>query len=119
MPKPEQICGCLTTNPQPHFSQCTYPSNLCLTLCQVRQECESTGFLAITGHGISDQQLQQLFDTATQLFDLPIDLKSKLTVKDMQAGRGYEISPEHKAYMQVRAALGCVYQRLVSKWPCS
>jgi hypothetical protein len=70
-------------------------------LLQVQQECAATGFLAITGHGISNQQLQQLFATARQLFDLSYEVKMQLVVKDMQAGRGYEISPEHKAYMQV------------------
>jgi isopenicillin N synthase-like dioxygenase len=97
-----QVPGNYTLGPTCKSDQWLHPLTL-LNPCQVRQECESTGFLAITGHGISDQQLQQLFDTASQLFDLPYDTKCQLTVRDMQAGRGYEISPEHKAYMQVSA----------------
>lgn len=68
---------------------------------QVQQECASTGFLAIQGHGISTDTLQQLFATARQLFDLPYEQKMRLVVDDMKAGRGYEVSPEHRAYMQV------------------
>jgi isopenicillin N synthase-like dioxygenase len=74
---------------------------ICAIFLQVQQECEATGFLAVTGHGISIQQLQQLFSSARQLFDLPFDIKMQMVVRDMKAGRGYEISPEHKAYMQV------------------
>lgn len=70
-------------------------------MVQVQQECAATGFLAIQGHGIPAAQLQQLFATAKQLFDLPLQDKMRLTVQDMQAGRGFEISPEHKSYMQV------------------
>lgn len=68
---------------------------------QVQRECEATGFLAITGHGISLCQLEQLFAASRKLFDLPLEVKLQLVVKDMKAGRGYEISPEHKTYMQV------------------
>lgn len=68
---------------------------------QVQQECEATGFLAITGHGISLCQLEQLFAASRKLFDLPLEVKLQLVVKDMKAGRGYEISPEHKTYMQM------------------
>lgn len=67
---------------------------------QVQQECLSTGFLAVTGHGIADIQLQQLFEAAERLFDLSMEAKQQLVVQDMQRGRGYEISPEHKQYMQ-------------------
>eukprot|EP00878_Enallax_costatus_P012004 GHUV01012533.1.p1 GENE.GHUV01012533.1~~GHUV01012533.1.p1 ORF type:complete len:253 (+),score=74.71 GHUV01012533.1:170-928(+) len=67
---------------------------------QVQHECLETGFLAVTGHGIEDTQLQQLFLAAEHLFDLPLDVKLQLVVEDMQRGRGYEISPEHKQYMQ-------------------
>jgi hypothetical protein len=71
-------------------------------IAAVQRECEATGFLAITGHGISSQQLAALFTAARQLFDLPLETKlQQMVVSDMQAGRGYEISPEHKAYMQV------------------
>lgn len=68
---------------------------------QVQQECACTGFLAVTGHGISTGQLQQLFAVARELFDAPHEDKLKLVVDGMMAGRGYEISPEHNAYMQV------------------
>lgn len=75
-------------------------------LLQVQQECAVTGFLAIRGHGISTDTLQQLFATARQLFDLSYEQKMQLVVKEMKAGRGYEISPEHKAYMQVGEGWG-------------
>lgn len=97
---------CLTETcwpvPQPTAAQVTVLHNTS-SVCtlQVQQECEATGFLAITGHGISTQLLQQLFSTARQLFDLPYEQKIQMVVNDMKAGRGYEISPEHKAYMQV------------------
>lgn len=66
---------------------------------QVQQNCLETGFLAVTGHGISDEQLQQLFAAARRFFDLPLTAKMEHVVGDMQQGRGYEISPEHKQYM--------------------
>lgn len=69
---------------------------------QVQLECEATGFLAITGHGISTGQLQELFAAARQLFDLATEAKMQLVVSQMKVGRGYEISPEHVRYMQVQ-----------------
>lgn len=69
----------------------------------VRQECTATGFLAIQGHGIEEQQLRQLFSAAERFFDLPLDAKMQLVVENMQRGRGYEVSPEHKQYMQVNS----------------
>ncbi|KAF6262954.1 hypothetical protein COO60DRAFT_556367 [Scenedesmus sp. NREL 46B-D3] len=66
----------------------------------VRRECLSTGFLALEGHGLRQAVLLQLFAAAERFFDLPLDDKMQLVVQDMQRGRGYEISPEHKAYMQ-------------------
>lgn len=70
-------------------------------IAAVKRECAATGFLAITGHGISSQQLAALFAAARTLFDLPLETKLQQSVAGMMAGRGYEISPEHKAYLQV------------------
>lgn len=65
----------------------------------MRAECEATGFLALTGHGISRAQLAALFAAARPLFDRPLAEKQAWVVNDMRSGRGYEISPEHKEFM--------------------
>jgi hypothetical protein len=85
---------------------------------EVQRECLVTGFLAITNHGITPGQLAQLFASARQLFDAPMQLKQALVVQDMQAGRGWEISPEHKAYMQVCASVGACVRASVCACVC-
>jgi isopenicillin N synthase-like dioxygenase len=47
----------------------------------VRQECLATGFLALEGHGLQEQLLQQLFAAAEQFFDLPLNDKMQLVVQ--------------------------------------
>jgi isopenicillin N synthase-like dioxygenase len=68
-------------------------------------ECEATGFLAVAGHGVDDAALRALFAAARVLFDRPLADKRALVVEGMARGRGYEISPEHREFMQAFAAL--------------
>ncbi|GBF93571.1 hypothetical protein Rsub_06291 [Raphidocelis subcapitata] len=78
------------------------------TVEQVRRECESTGFLALRGHGLDPSLLSALFSSAAALFDLPLADKEALAVAGMKAGRGWEVSPEHReamaAFARLRAA---------------
>jgi isopenicillin N synthase-like dioxygenase len=68
-------------------------------VAQVQHECEQTGFLAVAGHALAPAQLHQLFTAAAPLFDQPLQHKQQSVVNNMQSGRGYEISPEHQAYL--------------------
>lgn len=70
---------------------------------QVQQECRATVFLAIAG-GVDEAALVQLFAAAQRFFDLPLEVKLQHVVSDMQCGRGYEISPEHKVSNNAAAA---------------
>eukprot|EP00892_Ulva_mutabilis_P008272 jgi/Ulvmu1/5817/UM025_0074.1 len=65
---------------------------------QVKHACEHTGFFAITGHDCPATALTATFDAARPLFDLPKLEKQRLVVRGMRAGRGYEVSPEHREY---------------------
>jgi isopenicillin N synthase-like dioxygenase len=68
-------------------------------VAQVQHECQQTGFLAVSGHTLAPTQLQHLFTAAAALFDLPWQHKQQYVVNNMQSGRGYEVSPEHQAYL--------------------
>lgn len=57
----------------------------------VRAACKSTGFLQITGHGISKTTQQTAFDAARRFFALPFDQKKKLDASKAVGHRGYDV----------------------------
>lgn len=56
---------------------------------QVDQACMSSGFLALTGHGVSLELMQQMLDISQQFFDQPVEQKLRSHVDDAAANRGY------------------------------
>jgi isopenicillin N synthase-like dioxygenase len=58
---------------------------------QVDEICRRTGFLAVAGHGISDQVIADVWNTSRMFFDLPTD--RKLEVKMPYVGYPYGYSP--------------------------
>lgn len=49
----------------------------------------TSGFLAITGHGISPGLLDQMMTVTSEFFDLPTEEKMRCVVEDRAANRGY------------------------------
>jgi len=60
---------------------------------------ESTGFFALTGHGVDMNLVRTCLSAGAAFFDLDQEEKAKYVVQNMTMGRGYEISPEHQDYM--------------------
>ncbi|GAB5358236.1 hypothetical protein AAMO2058_000440700 [Amorphochlora amoebiformis] len=67
----------------------------------LKTACKDIGFLAIQNHGIDLHLANRVLKASTHFFDKDFKLKSELVVGDMQRSRGYEMSPEHVAYMNV------------------
>ena len=51
--------------------------------------CESVGFLVISGHGVPDALVRQVFDVSLAFFDLPLADKLALRSEDPGIPRGY------------------------------
>jgi isopenicillin N synthase-like dioxygenase len=51
--------------------------------------CRSTGFLAVTGHGVPDDLVARMFSVTTAFFDRPLDEKLRYRLADKAANRGY------------------------------
>ena len=55
----------------------------------VDNACSTSGFLAITGHGVPTSLLKQMLDVSTSFFALPVDEKLRYHLDDVAANRGY------------------------------
>lgn len=62
--------------------------------------CEDTGFFCISGHQCTPGALEAIFETSRPFFDLTKSRKLDYVVAAMRAGRGYEVSSEHRDYEQ-------------------
>jgi isopenicillin N synthase-like dioxygenase len=51
--------------------------------------CRSTGFLAVTGHGVPDDLVDRMFAVTTAFFDRPREEKLRYRLADKSANRGY------------------------------
>ena len=71
-----------------------------ISLDEIVEACQDTGFLTLTGHGIDLNLVRSLMDQGKIFFDLDQDVKERFIVNHMTMGRGYEISPEHIDYME-------------------
>ncbi|MGH1490256.1 MAG: isopenicillin N synthase family dioxygenase [Acidimicrobiales bacterium] len=63
---------------------------------EVDQACAGSGFLAITGHGVSPSLMTRMLDTIQAFFDLPLETKLSSTLEDLTRNRGYT-PPESEA----------------------
>jgi len=55
----------------------------------VDHACMGSGFLAVTGHGVSVDLMQRMLDVSQEFFDLPVAQKMKYFMDDAAANRGY------------------------------
>jgi isopenicillin N synthase-like dioxygenase len=51
--------------------------------------CRSTGFLAVTGHGVPADLVERMFAVTTAFFDRPLSEKLRYRLEDKSANRGY------------------------------
>ena len=51
--------------------------------------CMSSGFLAVTGHGVPLELMQRMLDVSQEFFDMPVDDKMRYFMNDAAANRGY------------------------------
>lgn len=56
---------------------------------QIDDACASSGFLGITGHGIPQQVIDDMFETTTAFFERPPQEKMHFHLDDVEANRGY------------------------------
>ena len=60
------------------------------TAAEIRRACMASGFFYITGHGIAEAELDQLFAASKQFFALPLAEKEKLITTSKPIVRGYD-----------------------------
>lgn len=57
---------------------------------QVKEACSDYGFLQISGHGVSLEAQKQVLQSCKAFFDLPIEQKEALSLKNSPSHHGYE-----------------------------
>ncbi len=55
----------------------------------VDDACRSSGFLAVTGHGVPTDLMQRMLDVSQEFFELPADEKMRYKIEELAANRGY------------------------------
>jgi hypothetical protein len=103
---PKRTAGLtVQTGTIPHPHRCNihgHSSIICashlLGWVQIKEACEDTGFFCISGHQCTPGALEAVFHASRPFFDLPKSRKLDYVVRDMRAGRGYEVSSEHREY---------------------
>ena len=65
------------------------PAAMDAVAAAVDHACASSGFLAVTGHGVSLELMATMLDVSQAFFDLPLDEKMRYRIDDLQANRGY------------------------------
>lgn len=63
---------------------------------ELDRACAGSGFLAITGHGVSIELMDRMLDTTGAFFDLPFETKMQSNLEDLTRNRGYT-PPESEA----------------------
>jgi isopenicillin N synthase-like dioxygenase len=52
------------------------PAGRAKVVREVKAACEGLGFLVVTGHGVPDRVIDDLYAQANQFFDLPLEEKT-------------------------------------------
>lgn len=55
----------------------------------VDRACRATGFLSVSGHGVSEALIEETFSVARRFFDLPVDEKMRVALAGPKARYGY------------------------------
>src|SRR5690349_13705319 len=56
---------------------------------EVRDACEGLGFLVVTGHGVPEPVVGELYAQARKFFDLPLEEKERIRKPPGTAYKGY------------------------------
>lgn len=56
---------------------------------KIGQAYEDIGFVALKGHFLSDELIDELYDSVKDFFELPVDIKEKYEVEGIGGQRGY------------------------------
>jgi isopenicillin N synthase-like dioxygenase len=95
---------------------------------QMAAACEDRGFFYITGHGVPDPVIAEVFEGSRALFDLPEGAKQAVAKARSTANRGYEAlggqtlepgaPPDRKEGFYIGAeAPPCGFNRGPNQWP--
>ncbi|MEM9200631.1 MAG: 2-oxoglutarate and iron-dependent oxygenase domain-containing protein [Actinomycetota bacterium] len=55
----------------------------------IDEACSTSGFLALTGHGVPAELMERMLDVSSAFFDLPVEEKLRYHLDDAAANRGY------------------------------
>ena len=62
---------------------------------QICQACKDVGFFYITGHGVEQSSLDQMFSAMKNFFALPLEKKNAISVHNSPCYYGYVGTSEH------------------------
>ena len=65
------------------------PTEMDAVASAVDDACASSGFLAVTGHGVPLELMQRMLDVSQAFFDLPVEQKMESWIEARAANRGY------------------------------
>jgi len=65
------------------------PAEMDAVARQIDEACMSSGFLALTGHGVPVDLMERMLAVSQEFFDLPVDEKMRYFMDDAAANRGY------------------------------
>lgn len=65
------------------------PADKARVVREVKAACEGLGFLVVTGHGVPDRVIDDLYARANQFFDLPLEEKNLIRKPAGTAYKGY------------------------------
>lgn len=82
----------------------------------VRSACSQFGFLQIIGHGVPLDAQRQVLECCKTLFDLPLEKKEKMSLKNSPSRHGYERMREQVLDPKALADDKEVDQLLISTW---
>ena len=79
-----------TINISPYLDPTSTAQEKTRVVEQVKAAAEQYGFLQITGHGVPLEAQRQILKCCKTLFDLPIEQKEALSLKNSPSRHGYE-----------------------------
>ncbi|KAK4637715.1 2-oxoglutarate-dependent dioxygenase tropC [Fulvia fulva] len=79
-----------TINISPYLDPTSSPSAKAQVVAQVKEACTEYGFLQVKGHGIPLEPQRQILECCKTFFDLPIEQKEALSLKNSPSRHGYE-----------------------------
>ena len=79
---------------------------------EIDAACREIGFFSITGHGVPDELIAGVYDTAKEFFALPLEEKRRVAQPDPKTVRGYTaIGEQAFAYNDDTSAPGDLHEK--------